>query len=350
MRAVSGLVLATVLMGVLGASAGDPGPIDVTLYLIGDAGVPRQGFEPVLAALTREAGADSGGGTERVIVFLGDNIYPVGMPARNDPERGEAERRINDQMAVSRTGARTIFVPGNHDWDAERAGGWDAIRREGEYIQRASGGRVLLLPAGGCPGPVVVDVGQRVRLVLLDTQWWLQHGPKPDSPSSGCATYTADGVSDSVHAALVGATAAGRVALILGHHPIESGGLHSGRRFVVGLAQRLLRSDQDVYGPLNQAMRTALERAFTPTEPLVYASGHDHSLQVISDYGRHLLVSGAGAYGHLDAVHKIDSTHFDDRASGYMRLDFFRSGQVRLGVHLVNAYGTIREAYTETWK
>jgi hypothetical protein len=348
-----GWVVAAVAAAVVG-SGGPPvvhpaqPDTDVTLFLIGDAGVPHPGFEPVLAALTREASAPSR--AERVIVFLGDNIYPQGMPAADDPMRKESERRIDAQMAVAKSGARTIFIPGNHDWDAERDGGWDAIRRQGEYIERASRGAVRLLPSGGCPGPAVVDVGARVRLVLLDTQWWLQHGPRPDSPGSGCATYTAQGVTDSLHAALVGATAAGRLAFVLTHHPLESGGQHSGRKFVVGWAQRLIRSDQDIFGPRNRAMRDSIERAFTPDAPLVYASGHDHALQVIGDGTRHLLVSGAGAYDHLDPVHAIDSTHFDEKASGYMRLDVMTSGQVRMAVHLIDQAGGEHVAYSEIWR
>jgi hypothetical protein len=323
----------------------EPGDTDVTVYLIGDAGVPHPGFEPVLAALTREASAPTT--ATRVIVFLGDNIYPNGMPAVGDPGRAEAQRRIDDQMAVARrTGAQTIFIPGNHDWDHERVGGWDAIRRQGEYVRTASQGTIAFLPADGCPGPVVVDVGQTVRLVLLDTQWWLQHGPRP-GPGSSCPAPTPEAVIDSLHAALVGAGK--RTAMVLSHHPLESGGAHSGRRFPVGIFQRIIDSDQDLFGVRNKVMRAAIERAFTTTQPIIYASGHDHALQVIGAGVRHYLISGAGDYEHLDPVHRIDSTYFFRKASGYMRLDVLRSGTIRLGVHQVDGLGGMQEVYTENW-
>ncbi|HWZ60607.1 MAG TPA: metallophosphoesterase [Gemmatimonadaceae bacterium] len=327
------------------AMPADSGDTDVTLYLIGDAGVPHPGFEPVLAALTTEASAPTR--AKRVIVFLGDNIYPRGMPPVGDPGRAEAERRINDQMAVAqRTGAQTIFIPGNHDWDHEARGGWDAIRREGEYVRTASHGTIAFWPADGCPGPVVVDVGATVRLVLLDTQWWLQHGPRP-GPGSSCPAATPDAVVDSLRAALAGA--GNRRAFVLSHHPLESGGAHSGRRGPVGLFQHLIDSDQDLFGPRNKVMRAAIERAFTNNEPVIYASGHDHALQVIGAGVRHYLVSGAGDYEHLDPVHRIDSTYFEREASGYMRLDVIRGGPIRLGVHQVDGSGGMQEVFTETW-
>jgi hypothetical protein len=323
--------------------AGVAADTDVTLYLIGDAGVPHPGFEPVLAALTRELSVPTS--AKRVVVFLGDNIYDDGMPPAGDPGRAEAERRINAQMAIARTGAETIFIPGNHDWDHERPGGWAAIRREGDYVTQASHDTIAFLPAGGCPGPSVVDVGTTLRLVLLDTQFWLQHGERPGPDV--CHTATVQTFIDSLHAVLVGAGT--RTAIVMAHHPLHSGGPHGGRRFVVGFVQRIINSDQDLANPTNKAMVASIEQAFTPTQPLIYVSGHDHNLQVIGGGTRHYLVSGAGTYNHLDGVRRIDSTHFDRKASGYMRLDVVRGGPIRLGVHVIDASGAVHEVYTETW-
>jgi hypothetical protein len=79
-----------------------PEAIDVTLFLIGDAGAPSSP-EPVLEALRREVQR----ARSPVIIYLGDNIYPRGMPASEAPDRADAERRVNAQLAVPRsTGAR----------------------------------------------------------------------------------------------------------------------------------------------------------------------------------------------------------------------------------------------------
>jgi Calcineurin-like phosphoesterase len=317
---------------------------DVTLYLVGDAGVPHVGFEPVLAALTRELSVPTS--AKRVVVFMGDNIYENGMPPLGAPDRAESERRITAQMAIARTGAETIFVPGNHDWDRGEPDGLAAIVREGDYIRRTSHDTIAFLPREGCPGPSVVDVGSTLRLVLLDTQFWLQqHGPRPGLDV--CPTATLAKFTDSLHATLT--SAGDRRAIVMAHHPLYSGGPHGGRRFIVGFFQRIIDSDQDLSNSTYKAMKAAIERAFTPTQPMLYASGHDHNLQVIGGGTRHYIVSGAGTYNHLDGVRRIDSTHFDRKASGYMRLDVLRGGPVFLGVHVIDASGTVQDAYAETW-
>src|SRR5207245_2956126 len=111
--------------------------------------------------------------------------------------------------------------PGNQDGDGPGPGGGDAGRREERFIAAAGGTGAALLPAGGCPGPAVVDVGKVVRLVALDTQWWLHNGTKPEDPTSSCPADSDREVIDSLHAAL--ASGVGRAVVVLGHHPLATG-------------------------------------------------------------------------------------------------------------------------------
>ncbi len=341
--------------------------VDVTLFLLGDAGAPAlpPDSERVLVALRAAVAAVPHG----VVAFLGDNVYPDGMPDSGAPERPQAERRLNQELRVLwATGARGIFVPGNHDWAGMGPGGWDAVRRQERFIAAAGDGRFALLPGGGCPGPAVVDVGTVVRLVALDTQWWLQDGPKPRDPASPCPTDSDREVVDSLRAAL--RTADGRAVVVLAHHPLESGGPHGGHfgwqdhvfplRAVkswlwiplplIGSAYPIAReegiSSQDTPSAAYHRMRVAFDSAFAGFRPLIYASGHDHALQVIAGTSaRYLLVSGAGTFGHLNRVTALDSTRFARSASGFMRVEFLRDGRARLGVIVVDRDGNAAEEF-----
>jgi calcineurin-like phosphoesterase family protein len=333
---------------------------DVTLFLIGDAGAPAPAGDPVLIALTREASAAHA--QHRVVVFLGDNIYPRGLPDTLDRGRAQAVQRINAQLHVQEaSGARVIFVPGNHDWDAGHADGWAAIRREGAYIDHAGGdlspgagvAGASMLPANGCPGPAVVDVGARVRLVLLDSEWWLASGPKP---TDGCPAATAEEVLDQLRHDIAGAGT--RRVIVGAHHPVVSGGVHGEpvrwtdpfRSLPSALARRLIRDAQDFSGAKYRVLRAALDSVFASNPPFAFATGHDHALQVISrDHAPLFLVSGAGTFHHLDLVEPIRGTRFEAHESGYMRLDFVGDTGVRLSVRVVDASGTARDAYTQEW-
>ncbi|MGZ8392082.1 MAG: metallophosphoesterase family protein, partial [Gemmatimonadales bacterium] len=226
---------ALVLVGTLACARNRPPPVvpvpvippeevAVSVYLIGDAGKPDSTGEPVLMALRRDLATRH---SERVVVFLGDNAYPRGLPAPGQPGRGEAERYLAAQVeAVTSTGARGYLVPGNHDWAKHGVDGWEAIKRQERFVDSVGAGRVLLRPGGGCPGPSVVDIGARLRLILLDTQWWLHPGPKPRDPDSSCGTDAEQEIVDSLGAALTGA--GGRLVVMAQHHPLRSGGEHGG--------------------------------------------------------------------------------------------------------------------------
>lgn len=332
-----------------------PAPADsvaLTLVLIGDAGLPDPEGEPVLDALRRDLAADP---TRTLVVFLGDNVYPHGIPDEDAPDRAEAERILRGQMApLLETGTRGIFVPGNHDWDAGSPAGWTYVVRQAQWVAANGRGLVEVQPEGGCPGPVVRDVAGVLRLIVLDTQWWLHGGPKPEGPDSRCGAKTQEAVVDSLRVVL--ASAGQLRTVVVSHHPMVSGGEHGGYfdwptyLFPFHPWARIggVFATQDVSGAEYRNMRTQLDRALAISPPLVFAAGHEHNLQVLRrSPARYLVVSGGGIYGHTTPVRAITGTRYVRRASGYVRLTFTVNGRVRLGVIVVDAEGNAVEDYSE---
>ncbi len=336
--------------------------IELAIFLIGDAGSSAYDGEPVLHELALQS--DSLRPVRQFVVFLGDNVYPRGVPPLGNPNRDDAERRIAAQVLAIRKGsAQGLLIPGNHDWDRQGLDGWASILRQDTLVRKFGGKDVRLAPAGGCPGPVVVDLGAHVRLIAMDTQWWLHNDVKPYGDTSPCPTRTYDEVADSLAGAL--RDKGSRHAIVLTHHPMRSGGIHGGsftlmdhifplRNFkrwlwvplpligsIYPFARQMGISNQDVNGKKYREMREAFERAFGRYPPLVIASGHDHDLEVIRG-GRpritnaeYQLVSGAGILGHASVVRDIEGSLFEREAAGFMRLDVTREGRVRLSVTTV---------------
>jgi hypothetical protein len=344
------------------APLADPTLIATSIFLIGDAGVAPPTADPVLAVLSDlvTRAPDSS-----LVVFLGDNLYPRGLPRPEAPDRWEGERRLSAQLDRALAGsARVIFVPGNHDWDKSGPDGLEAIRRQGAWIAANGAGRARLLPADGCPGPVVEESGG-VRLVLLDTEWWLRDGPKGGAE---CRPGSADGVLAALAEAIDGA--GGRPVIVAGHHPLATGGNHGGnfslgdhlfplRKLhralwlplpVIGSLYPVIRgagvSDQDVAGGRNVRFRAALDSVFAEGPPTLYAAGHEHSLQLI-DRGRPplLAVSGSGILGHQSFLDEAPGARLALSEPGFMRVDLLRDGQVRLGVIVVDRAGRGRELH-----
>lgn len=329
-----------------------PVPMDsiaLKLVLIGDAGLPHPGEEPVLTALKREVSAAP---DRSLIVWLGDNIYPVGLVDTTTAAGQEGLRIIRQQMAVmEETGAPGVFVPGNHDWAAGAADGWVNVVRQERFVNAEGGELIRMEPRDGCPGPVVLDVGAVLRLLAIDSQWWLHGGPKPGPDR--CTPGTEQGVIDSIRVAL--ATAGDRRTVIVAHHPFISGGQHGGYfdwptyLFPFHPWARLtgLFARQDVTGREYRHFTQSLTRAFVVDTPLVYAGGHEHNLQVFRrDPARYLIVSGSGFYGHTTTTRAITGIRYIREASGYQRLTFLQDGRVRLSVMVVDAEGNATEDYS----
>ena len=158
--------------------------------------------------------------------------------------------------------------------------------------------------------------------------------------------------------------------VVVAHHPLLSGGPHGGhfgwqdhvfplRNLkpwlwlplpLVGSAYPIARengiSSQDASSTAYRRMRAALDSAFAPRPPLIYAAGHDHALQVIAGTSaRYEIVSGAGTFGHHSGVAALDGARFAQSASGFMRVDVLHDGRARLGVTVVDAGGNGAEAF-----
>ena len=273
--------------------------VDVSLYLIGDAGKPLiDRPEPVLEELVRQASASP---ANSWIVFLGDNIYPDGVP--EDAHSAKARKataalRVQVEAAI-RSGAETLFLAGNHD---HHSGGVPALRRQAELIESYENPSVRLLPEPGCPGPEVMDVGESLRLILLDSQWWIAENKQADTPES-CTNRTPEDIVAAVRVALE--TAGSRHAVVLAHHPLATHGAHGGffswREHLFPLVRwkswmwlpiPVLSSayvgvrvwggySQDLGGSQYKEMTAQLSAAYAGNPPLFHAAGHEHSLQVL---------------------------------------------------------------------
>ncbi len=333
---------------------------EAVLYLVGDAGDPESG-SPILSFLHDEATARSR--TSQVaIAFLGDNIYDNGLHEPGHPEREHDLQTLELQLdAVRGTGARGIFVSGNHDWGYGGEQGLEQIRRQAAYIDAAAGEDLnvaFLPPEGGCPGPVAEALGETALLVAIDTEWLLRYEKEPPAGST-CEPTTAGEAFGALREILSEPEATARHVVVFAHHTLKTNGPHGGYfsvkdqvfpltniwgplyipiPFLYPIGRNSGVSSQDMSNPKNRRMVDSLVAAVSsaPRRPVAFASGHEHTLQVFRGTGfgaDWLLVSGAGS--RLRSVEKADALFVAGRQHGergYMRVEFFRDGAVLLTV------------------
>lgn len=328
------------------------GTITQSVVLIGDAGAPSVDGDPVLQHLRRWLEAAN---HDTTVVFLGDNIYPDGLPPRDARGFDEAERRLMAQVDAARPARRTLLIAGNHDWNQQaRPTDWDAVVRQDARLREAG---LSLSPKGGCPGPETVDVGAALRIVTLDTEWWVHDRPRP-AASRNCATTSDVEVLDALDATV--RDAGSRYVIVAGHHPPISAGPHNGYfdwqdhlfplrevkpwlwlplpgiGSLYPLARRAGVTPQDLSHPDYRRMVAALAERLRPHAPLLFAAGHEHQLGLFDGAAvgaRWVAVSGAGMSDHeRDAIGRPDGTRYVTRTPGFMVVEVFADQRVRLRV------------------
>lgn len=322
-------------------AAPDTSRVESVLFLVGDAGNVTFEHSPLLnylaadveswsAALRRDSAA--------IIVYLGDNVYPAGIRDASDPMFSEDSARLHAQLEpVSGPFARqyasaAFFVPGNHDWGNLRGTpGMLRLKNEEAFLdrRRERGLNTRLLPSAGEPGPAEVDFGSRLRLLFLDTAWWLFNYTSPQKTRMLVATDQA----------MRGA--GNRTVLMFAHHPLQSGGAHGGLvPFWEGIGVRYLlaRSGtllQDLNSIPYRGLQADMEAIFKRTAtPFVFVGGHDHSLQVIkaTEEGDPKFMLASGSASKLTDVGDAKGQLFRKASPGYMKLMVNRDGTLDLYV------------------
>ncbi len=339
------VLLTLFLLPAAGAYAQSADSIQQRIILIGDAGEMHNGKIPVIDAVKRNIDLQQGKNT---VLYLGDNVYPLGLPDPAAKNRREKESILNYQVSlVKGTRAEGIFVPGNHDWSKHRPEGWRAVMQQQLYIDSLRLPNVQFLPKSGCPGPETVALGDNVLLVIMDTEWWLYPGKKPGI-ESGCDCKTEDEVLTAI--ADIAARNPTKLLVFAGHHPLRSHGPHGGYYTfkqhlfpltdakpylyvplpVIGSIYPLVRgvfgTREDMPHPLYRRMIKGIESSIPGDAPVVFVSGHDHTLQLIREGNRNFIVSGAGAKDNQ--VRKGKNSLFATCVNGYTVLEVLKNGKI----------------------
>jgi hypothetical protein len=335
--------------------------IDHTVYLIGDAGYSKLGEKSAgLKLLERKLKT---AGENSHVLFLGDNVYPSGLP--QDPSLEEYElpnHRLNAQIEILEDyKGHPIFLPGNHDWYSGLSGlitQEDTVERRinlmrGKDAEDDEDWENYFLPDDGCSGPEVIEVNERLVIIVIDSQWWLTDWDKEPRINDGCEAKSRKAFSFLFNETVKKYKK--RNVIIAMHHPLYTygphGGYYSTKQHLFPLTQlkknlyiplpglgsifAFLRgtigSTQDVVHPEYKDLKHSLLNAAKINGNFIFVAGHEHNMQYIEEDRQHFIVSGSGSKNSPSSLGKGSEFSFGNKVEqGFAQIDFYEDGSAWL--------------------
>ncbi|MBW3517863.1 metallophosphoesterase [Flavobacterium sp. NKUCC04_CG] len=313
----------------------DSANIAHTFYLIGDAGNAEE--SKAKRALALFSMRLSHANKNSTLLFLGDNIYPRGMPAMDAVDRKLAERKIDEQIALAKDfKGKSVFINGNHDW----YNGYDGVVQQANYITEKLSDKKAFLPRKTC-GFERLKISDEVVLLVIDSEWFLQDWDKHPKINENCSIKTREDFFEELRSELN--KNQNKTIVIAMHHPVYSNGSHGGyfsakkHLFpyknipapILGSLVNYLRkvsgaSPQEIqnkrYSELANRVRTLVQGQ----DNIVIVSGHEHTQQYIEKDGVKQVISGAGS--KEEEARAIQPISFSSGRLGYATLEILKDG------------------------
>ncbi|HUR30944.1 MAG TPA: metallophosphoesterase [Saprospiraceae bacterium] len=328
---------------------------EFTIYALGDAGETNNQSKAVLEQLSL---VTAGNQAPAMVIFLGDNIYPAGMPPEWNIEGYHRAQDIlmNQINGLSSFKGEIVFIPGNHDWNGLKPGGLDFIRRESKFFDQLQKPNLSFIPENGCGGPVPLILDNDLVMLIIDSQWWINDWTNEPQINEGCGISSREEFIKSFREQV--ALYKDKQIVVAMHHPLYTQGTHGGHFSiknhlfpltglvkwfylplpVLGSLYVYLRSGighpEDLKSPRYNSLRDALLKDLGYDGDLIFLAGHEHCLQYIRVDGDHFLVSGSGS--KQTAIANSKDMVYGHKAAGFMELNFYKNNIVWLTVYEVN--------------
>ncbi|WP_346984159.1 metallophosphoesterase [Chryseobacterium sp. POE27] len=304
---------------------------DFKVFLVGDAGnadeAQAQNTLNLLKNQLEKADSHS------MLIFLGDNIYPSGMPEKSDKDYDLAKKKLEDQLSIVKNfKGKTLVIPGNHDW----YNGLDGMKGQEDFVKNYLDDKKAFLPKNSCP---IDDISltKDIKLIVIDSEWALLNWDKYPGINKNCDIKTREDLFTEFKD-LINKNQDKRIIVAL-HHPVMSSGTHAGYSSAKshlfplkskipapGVASliNIVRSSsganpEDINNKHYADLANRLKSIVQEKENVIFVSGHDHNLQYLEMRNIKQIISGAGS--KIDPATIGDQTDFSYGGSGFAVLN-----------------------------
>lgn len=315
------------------------------IILIGDAGKLAGEKHPELDLIRQLFPLDK----KTSVIYLGDNIYPQGLPSIYETNYQEKKAILDSQINLVRgTEATAYIMAGNHDWMQGRAGGYQQMMNQFRYVNSLGEQNIVYVPSDGCPGPQEISLSPKVTLVVIDSQWWL-HRYEKSGITYGCDIQTEEDLLDELKDIV--ARNEDKLLVFAAHHPFITYGRHGGYYSIkqhifpltelnpklyiplpilgslYPLSRGVFGNIQDNRHPIYKDFSRAVDSILNQHPYCIRVAGHEHNLQFIQREKQFYVVSGAGS--KISDLAKGEDLVFGATQTGFGVLEVLKTGGVR---------------------
>lgn len=319
-----------------------------TFYLVGDAGnaemnASTKGLEILEKEITKAS-------KNSTLLFLGDNVYPLGIPKKGAKEYPLAKHRIKTQTDIAKNfKGSTYFIPGNHDWYH----GLDGLKRQEKLVEQALG-KNTFLPENGCPLERV-KVSKDIDMIIIDTQWYLTNWDRHPKMNDNCEIKTRAKFFDELEGLIK--KARGKTTIIAMHHPMFTQGPHAGIYSfkshmspipIVGTLKNILRkttgvSNADQQNKRYNELKKRIVTLSQHNDKTIFVSGHEHSLQYLVQDNIPQIVSGSGS--KVNPTKLSNGGQFAYGKQGFAKLMVYKDGSSKVEFFSLDDQNPVFESY-----
>ncbi|WP_432221183.1 metallophosphoesterase [Flavobacterium sp. TMP13] len=318
----------------------DTSSIAHTFYLVGDAGNADQDEAKETLELLHQKLRNSSKNAS--LLFLGDNIYPVGFSSESD---SLSKLKLNNQLALTNGfKGNTIFIPGNHDWYS----GIKGLELQADFVTTYLNDKKSFLPRKGC-AIEQLKINNDLTLLTIDSEWFLQNWDKHPTINDNCEIKTRDDFFSELESLLNKNQS--KTLVIAMHHPLLTNGTHGGQFSVqkqlfpleskiplpfIGSIINFLRqtsgaSPQDLQNKEYAKLANRIKTLIQGQKNIVVVSGHDHNLQFIQKENITQVISGAGSKS--EAAKAVGKNDFSYGGNGYATLQVYKNGSAKIAFY-----------------
>ncbi|MCL8536816.1 metallophosphoesterase [Chryseobacterium gallinarum] len=304
---------------------------DFKIFLIGDAGNADEAQAQKTLHLLKNKldSADS----NSMLIFLGDNIYPNGMPEEKDKGYILAKQKLEDQLNITKNfKGKTVMIPGNHDW----YNGLEGLKAQEGFVKKYFDDKKSFLPKSGCPIDDI-NISKDIKLIAIDTEWVITNWDQHPGINKNCNIKNREDFFTEFKDLII--KNQGKRIIVALHHPVISSGTHAGFSSarshlypfkskipvpVIGSVVNILRSSSgaspaDINNQHYADLANRLKSIVQDKENIIFVSGHDHNLQYHEDRNIRQIISGAGS--KVDPSTIAEQTDFSYGGSGFAILN-----------------------------